>query len=378
MAQISDTEQGRTGHDLRSDGHRSSGSQRSSVQIIGSAPRWVPCIKKDGERERETSDKSSALRSQPPELLIIAASKNSCLLMNQIPDKRLIGSMVLPKQEATVGISGPERRSEKTCPTFELEKLREQGEKGGGDVIAVCAEDVPANQTVAWTKALFQIFKPQRNQYSVSLPSGNVVDGLVAAVMTYCQVRDMDAAAFLRLEQFGATVGDSADPLTIMSMLLESFSTIPLFTQLVNVNNVVKATSASISENALKGPLSDIFRGNHAVRHKATTLQGSTGRADEQHSNHAVKHKATPTRRLYCMVRNQRTWKAWPVEGRQGSGAAKRKATPTTWPQHSANTAACREPPAKQAGHAARQRRSADEAVHTSNTEQSSTYSHHD
>ncbi|GBG69033.1 hypothetical protein CBR_g3731 [Chara braunii] len=61
---------------------------------------------------------------------------------------------------------------------------------------------------------------------------------------------------------------------------------------------------------------------------KTTTLQGTTGQADKQQSNHAVKHKATPTRQLNYMARKQRTRKARPVEGRQGSEAAMRKTTP--------------------------------------------------
>ncbi|GBG80647.1 hypothetical protein CBR_g31107 [Chara braunii] len=61
---------------------------------------------------------------------------------------------------------------------------------------------------------------------------------------------------------------------------------------------------------------------------KTTTLPEMTGQADEQQSNHAVKHKATSTRQPDYKARKQRTRKAWPGEGLQGSREATRKATP--------------------------------------------------
>ncbi|GBG68558.1 hypothetical protein CBR_g3102 [Chara braunii] len=89
--------------------------------------------------------------------------------------------------------------------------------------------------------------------------------------------------------------------------------------------------------------------------------------------NRAAKHKATATRQPTYKARKQQTRRARPADGQQGSGAAKRKATPTAWPYHTADTATCRGPHAKQAGQAARQGRSADKAVHAPNTEQSDT-----
>ncbi|GBG88193.1 hypothetical protein CBR_g46681 [Chara braunii] len=112
---------------------------------------------------------------------------------------------------------------------------------------------------------------------------------------------------------------------------------------------------------------------DHAVKHnlKATPTRQTNYKVCKQRSwkarpmegqqgSRAAKCRGTPTRQPNYKLRKQRSQKARPAEGQQGSTTAKRKATPTTRPHHTAKTAR----PAKQAERAARQRRSADQAVH--------------
>ncbi|GBG66043.1 hypothetical protein CBR_g55387 [Chara braunii] len=130
-----------------------------------------------------------------------------------------------------------------------------------------------------------------------------------------------------------------------------------------------RTTPKTTARNAARQPCSEVQDNTSEAR----ALQGTTRRADQQLGSRGAEHKAPATRQLNYMAHKRQTRKVRLADEQHGSEAAKRKATPATRPHHTANVTICRESHAKQAGQAAGQRRSADQDVHTSNTEQSST-----
>ncbi|GBG76227.1 hypothetical protein CBR_g21975 [Chara braunii] len=150
--------------------------------------------------------------------------------------------------------------------------------------------------------------------------------------------------------------------------------------RVTRVNNIGLLSQPSRSSPRSTGQKQSIFTtpviiAVVAVKYKTTRARQRRckERQGERTSSSATVERSTRHRQQG----NPTTWHTCSKHGRHNqrmsSTAAKRKATPATRPHHTANTAIRRETHAKQAGQAAGQRRSADEDVHTSNTEQSST-----
>eukprot|EP00798_Chlamydomonas_sp_ICE-L_P014292 gene14292-20269_t len=189
-------------------------SQGMHVQALVSAPEFEPPLRHSHRRTLN---------------MVVATTKPSCSLLNNAlrGKKQLIGSLVLPEVPMK-GNSIEPSLQDRTCLIYSC------GEDQGGLMMVVCQYEVAPDRAALMTKALFGRVHPQQVlvlgslsseryfgegdasqetlMYVLStaaareareklgqklpmpfLPTGNMVGGLSASILSYCQVRSIKA-----------------------------------------------------------------------------------------------------------------------------------------------------------------------------------------
>ncbi|KAG2444873.1 hypothetical protein HXX76_001611 [Chlamydomonas incerta] len=173
-------------------------------------------------------------------VLVIATCPTSCALVHGIPGKQLIGSVLAPGV-SLAGISlGPEPLpSDRVCAVYTLGSSSSSSSSGSSRVLLVaCQYEVARERAVAWSRAVLgqvaaghvlvlgaipaEQFRGQGDASQEELlfllrtraaaqalpgrpaapllPTGTVVGGLPAALLSHCQVRDKSAELLVAVE----------------------------------------------------------------------------------------------------------------------------------------------------------------------------------
>jgi len=180
-----------------------------------------------------------------PDLVIIGTSKASCALLKHVyKDKKVFGTVVLP-EVSMHGNTAAGSIHDKSCLVYTLD---EQGKI----MITTCQYNVPAERALAVAKGMLSEICPKhvlvlgsmsseqmrggqgdpsqeallyvlrtaasrsssRQQLQLPhLPTGTLVSGLPAALMTYCQVHCMSAEAVMTVDMVPSLAALSLQPL---------------------------------------------------------------------------------------------------------------------------------------------------------------------
>lgn len=158
----------------------------------------------------------------PPKLLLVALSKSACHLVHYLPTKQIIGTFVLPEASMAGNTLLPSLQDKSCCLLYALEET-----ENPTVVLASVQYTVSAERSNAWAKTLLREVRPEKVVVVGSIPSqhfrgklssdealifnletlaqrldekdgalkgvpyfpsGSVVDGLAAALLTQCQI----------------------------------------------------------------------------------------------------------------------------------------------------------------------------------------------
>lgn len=188
-------------------------------------------------------------------LLLIASTASGCHLLHYLPNKLLLGSVILPEIPSPRNSPNPSLL-DRACYLYALDEHP--------SVVLACIQySIPPERAYAWVKLVFESIRPeivlmlaavQSHHFRGSLsaedqlmfrletdrqrlategnectipyfPSGSLVDGIGAAVLSRCQVRGLQGSLLLSWPDGGA----SALPLLVSAVksLLQNFPEAP-------------------------------------------------------------------------------------------------------------------------------------------------------
>lgn len=165
-----------------------------------------------------------------PRILLVASSASGCHLIHHLPNKHLLGFVILPEAALSAAAGNRDGHSEQACSLYSLD-----GQQGSVVLVAV-QKSVPEERTHAWARVLLEAIVPesllmvatvQREHFRGKLsaddhvvfrletdrqrlqeegdsrfalpyfPTGSLVAGLPAAILTRCQIRGLKARLLL-------------------------------------------------------------------------------------------------------------------------------------------------------------------------------------
>lgn len=174
-----------------------------------------------------------------PKLLVVALSKSACHLVHYFPAKKIIGTFVLPEVSMAGNTLQPSLQ-DKSCLLYALEET-----EGPTVVLASVQYTVSAERSTAWAKILLREVRPDKVVVVGSIPSqhfrgklssdgtlifkletlaqrldesdgmlkevpyfpsGSMVDGLAAALITQCQVMKLKGRLLVSWPDYEAPV----------------------------------------------------------------------------------------------------------------------------------------------------------------------------
>lgn len=175
-----------------------------------------------------------------PKLLLVALSKSSCHLVHYLPKKKIIGTFVLPEVSMAGNALQPSLQDKSCCLLYALEET-----ENPTVVLASVQYTVPAERSTTWTKTLLREVRPEKVVVMGSIPSqhfrgklssdetlifkletlaerldendgalkgvpyypsGSMIDGLAAALLTQCQVTKLKGQLLVSWPDYDASV----------------------------------------------------------------------------------------------------------------------------------------------------------------------------
>lgn len=175
-----------------------------------------------------------------PKLLLVALSKSSCHLVHYLPEKKIIGTFVLPEVSMAGNALQPSLQDKSCCLLYALEET-----ENPTVVLASVQYTVPAERSTTWTKTLLREVRPEKVVVMGSIPSqhfrgklssdetlifkletlaerldendgalkgvpyypsGSMIDGLAAALLTQCQVTKLKGQLLVSWPDYDASV----------------------------------------------------------------------------------------------------------------------------------------------------------------------------
>lgn len=175
-----------------------------------------------------------------PKLLLVALSKSSCHLVHYLPEKKIIGTFVLPEVSMAGNALQPSLQDKSCCLLYALEET-----ENPTVVLASVQYTVPAERSTTWAKTLLREVRPEKVVVMGSIPSqhfrgklssdetlifkletlaerldendgalkgvpyypsGSMIDGLAAALLTQCQVTKLKGQLLVSWPDYDASV----------------------------------------------------------------------------------------------------------------------------------------------------------------------------
>lgn len=175
-----------------------------------------------------------------PKLLLVALSKSSCHLVHYLPEKKIIGTFVLPEVSMAGNALQPSLQDKSCCLLYALEET-----ENPTVVLALVQYTVPAERSTTWAKTLLREVRPEKVVVMGSIPSqhfrgklssdetlifkletlaerldendgalkgvpyypsGSMIDGLAAALLTQCQVTKLKGQLLVSWPDYDASV----------------------------------------------------------------------------------------------------------------------------------------------------------------------------